>query len=54
MLVRSAGDLAPVMTGDVREEVEEAEEADDDEEAAATAARWLVLLPGDAVDDEGD
>lgn len=40
------------MTGDVSEEVEEAEEAEDDEEAAT--ARWVVLLPGDAVDDEGD
>lgn len=33
MLVRSDGDLAPVITGDVRDEVEDEEE--DDEEAAA-------------------
>ena len=43
--VRSDGDLAPVFTGDVSEDVDDVEEEEDE-----AAARWV----GDVVDDDGD
>ena len=49
LLVRSDGDLAPVITGDVREDEEEDDE-EEEEVAAPAVARWV----GDVVDDDGD
>lgn len=49
LLVRSDGDLAPVITGDVREDEEEDDE-EEEEVAAPVVARWV----GDVVDDDGD
>ena len=49
LLVRSDGDLAPVITGDVREDEEEDDE-EEEEVAAPVVARWV----GDVVVDDGD